>query len=247
MASQFASMKPSQGSSGVTFKPIDILHSQYATIYSNLHPVLLLSLAIFSFPPLVADPASTLLGLAPTVTGLQFAYCVLCLPAAGQAPSQPPSKTGTPKKNPNKQQQLGISFKIVPAILALTLTLALSTPLLYLLLLAFGAPLTTHHVSTVLLALHLALLTTPQLFYVHGLEKATWLCVASLQLPLDEVYGMSLGACFGAWVGAVPIPLDWDREWQRWPVTVVLGVYAGAVLGKVLGGWVVKGRRVKMG
>lgn len=45
-------------------------------------------------------------------------------------------------------------------------------------------------------------------------------------------------------MGAVPIPLDWDREWQRWPVTVVVGMYLGAVAGQLLGalveGW---GRR----
>jgi len=110
----------------------------------------------------------------------------------------------------------------------------------------FGSPLTTHFLHTLLLALHMALLTTPQLFYVHGLEAPRWLCVASLQLPLDEVYGMSLGACFGAWFGAVPIPLDWDREWQRWPVTIVVGLYLGAVVGKLAGGWLLKGVKIKM-
>lgn len=69
---------------------------------------------------------------------------------------------------------------------------------------------------------------------------------ASLQLPLDEVYGMTLGAVVGAWVGAVPIPLDWDREWQKWPVTIIAGLYIGAVAGKVLGAYVVKGVRVKI-
>ena len=50
----------------------------------------------------------------------------------------------------------------------------------------------------------------------------------------------------GAWAGAVPIPLDWDREWQKWPVTIVAGMYAGAVVGKVLGAHVVKGRQIKI-
>lgn len=57
---------------------------------------------------------------------------------------------------------------------------------------------------------------------------------------------MSLGGLVGGWLGAIPIPLDWDREWQKWPVTVVVGVYAGAMLGKVLGGLVVKGKRIKI-
>ena len=78
------------------------------------------------------------------------------------------------------------------------------------------------------------------------MEKETWFKIVSLQMPVDEVMGLSLGACMGSWVGAVPIPLDWDREWQRWPVTVVCGMYVAAVVGKVVGGWVFKGKSIKI-
>lgn len=94
--------------------------------------------------------------------------------------------------------------------------------------------------------MHLALLTTPQLFYAHGLDTQTWLRIASLQLPVDELFGMSLGACVGSWIGAIPIPLDWDREWQRWPVTIIAGMYIGAVAGKLIGGYVCKGAKIKI-
>jgi phosphatidylinositol glycan class F len=69
--------------------------------------------------------------------------------------------------------------------------------------------------------------------------------VLSAQSPFDEVYGAAAGAGVGAWLGAVPIPLDWDREWQKWPVTIVAGMYMGWAAGKVLGGWVVKGKRIE--
>lgn len=133
-----------------------------------------------------------------------------------------------------------------PAFLSFVLTFFLSAPLLYIIVILFGAPLVSHHLQTLLLAVHLALLTTPHLYYVHGLETATWLRLASLQQPVDEIYGMSLGACVGAWVGAIPIPLDWDREWQKWPVTIVCGLYAGAVIGKLVGGYLLKGSKMKM-
>lgn len=110
----------------------------------------------------------------------------------------------------------------------------------------FGAPLTTHLTHTVLLAIHLALFTTPQLFYAHGLVKETWFKIASLQVPVDEAFGMALGAFFGSWVGAIPIPLDWDREWQKWPVTIVTGMYLGAAMGKLVGGYVFKGWKIKI-
>lgn len=38
----------------------------------------------------------------------------------------------------------------------------------------------------------------------------------------------------GGWFGAVPIALDWDREWQKWPCTVVWGVVLGWTLGRLL-------------
>jgi len=135
---------------------------------------------------------------------------------------------------------------IQPAFLSLVLTLTLASPFLYILTILFGAPLATHHIHTLLLALHLGLLVAPQLFYVHGLDTKVWLQIVSLQLPLDEVFCTSLGACVGAWVGAVPIPLDWDREWQKWPVTIVVGMYAGAVVGKVVGAHLVKGLKIKI-
>ncbi|XP_071523964.1 phosphatidylinositol-glycan biosynthesis class F protein isoform X2 [Panulirus ornatus] len=35
---------------------------------------------------------------------------------------------------------------------------------------------------------------------------------------------------FGAWLGAIPIPLDWDTPWQVWPFTCSIG----AVLGEMV-------------
>lgn len=46
--------------------------------------------------------------------------------------------------------------------------------------------------------------------------------------PLDRALLLqSYGALGGAWLGAIPIPLDWDRPWQAWPVTLVYGSLAG--------------------
>lgn len=59
------------------------------------------------------------------------------------------------------------------------------------------------------------------------------------------MFGGVVGACIGAWLGAVPIPLDWDREWQKWPVTVVTGLYLGYLVGKGVGGTLLKGKRIK--
>lgn len=34
----------------------------------------------------------------------------------------------------------------------------------------------------------------------------------------------------GAWCGAFAIPLDWDRWWQRWPITCLVSSTIGALL-----------------
>ena len=35
-----------------------------------------------------------------------------------------------------------------------------------------------------------------------------------------------------------------DREWQQWPVTIVTGAYVGYALGKVVGGTLLRGKKV---
>jgi phosphatidylinositol glycan class F len=68
---------------------------------------------------------------------------------------------------------------------------------------------TTHMSHTVLFSTHVAILCAFPLVYVHGVDGASWRNIASLALPIDEVYGASVGALLGAWLGAVPVPLDW--------------------------------------
>lgn len=107
----------------------------------------------------------------------------------------------------------------------------------------FGAPLLTHVSNTFLCSLHLSLLCLFPLFYAHGVSTKEWLEILGAAAPLDEGFGGLMGGCLGAWVGAVPIPLDWDREWQKWPITILCGVYGGYIVGKFVGGTLAFGRR----
>ena len=86
-------------------KPVDILQTQLSLLYANLHPILLLSILLFSFRSLVEDPVNTLLGLAPTVAIVQALYCVLCLPSTGQIPAPAP-KPGQKKKAAKPAQDI---------------------------------------------------------------------------------------------------------------------------------------------
>ena len=55
-----------------------------------------------------------------------------------------------------------------------------------------------------------------------------------------ELFYRGFGAILGAWLGAIPIPLDWDRSWQAWPITCSLGSLLGAVISNLLMLFVVK-------
>ncbi|XP_071711785.1 PIGF/3-ketodihydrosphingosine reductase fusion protein-like isoform X1 [Rutidosis leptorrhynchoides] len=39
------------------------------------------------------------------------------------------------------------------------------------------------------------------------------------------------GAIIGAWFGAWPMPLDWERAWQEWPISVTYGAIIGYLVG----------------
>jgi hypothetical protein len=115
------------------------------------------------------------------------------------------SSTLSPTPNP----QHILTSRTKPAILSLTLALLLATPLLTALLILFGAPLTSNQQHTLLAAAHISHLAILPLIYTHGLEKEKWMAIMGLMVPVDDVFGAALGTFVGAWVGAVPIPLDW--------------------------------------
>lgn len=90
----------------------------------------------------------------------------------------------------------------------------LAGPALYVLIVLMGAPFTSHVKETLLLSLTTTILSFPSLTK-HG-KKVTPEIICTLA---------------GGYLGAIAIPLDWDREWQVWPVTVLTGVVVGSCVG----------------
>lgn len=120
-------------------------------------------------------------------------------------------------------------------ILSLMLT-SFAVPVIHAIFVLFGAPFLTHQYETFLCSAILALLSVFPIFYVHGVNATAWKAVCGASAPLDETLGGFWGGIIGAWLGAVPIPLDWDRDWQKWPVTIVCGLVLGYVAGRITGG-----------
>ncbi|KAI0009870.1 GPI biosynthesis protein family Pig-F-domain-containing protein [Xylariaceae sp. FL0662B] len=221
---------------------IQIIASPQAQAFKHVHPVLIISFFLVRFNALVADPVTTMSNSLPVVLALQAAYTIVCLPAAG-AQATKPAKKPRPgeKKKPGLDGAAGPNIAVT-TLVALVLTLVAAAAL-HVMLVLFGAPLLTHAPHTFLCALHLALLGWFPLLYTRGVSDRHWVEVLGARAPFDEAFGGLVGACVGAWLGAVPIPLDWDREWQKWPVTILCGVYAGYVVGKLVGGSLAFGAR----
>ncbi|MCJ1271024.1 Glycosylphosphatidylinositol (GPI) anchor assembly protein [Lobaria immixta] len=197
-----------------TSQPINALSTDVARVYTTIHPFLLLSLYYFSFPSLVSDPVLVLQNSLLPLSVLQLGYVVTCLPTSGSSSPIPPapskaSKPGQRKRPSPARQNVGLGGKIVPALLSLLLTILLASPLFTIILILFGAPLTTHFFHNLLCATHMVLLAVLPLFYVYGVEAKLWREITSASLPFDEVWGGTVGTLVGAWLGAIPIPLDW--------------------------------------
>ncbi|OCK75688.1 hypothetical protein K432DRAFT_361644 [Lepidopterella palustris CBS 459.81] len=224
--------------------PIEVLNNDAARLYTHIHPVLLFALYAIQFKSIVADPVPALIQTLLPLSILQILYVSICLPPTGSGSHPPAAKPGSRKKPGANKADSGATGKIIPAFLSLLLSTAAAAPLIAITLILFGAPLTTHFAHTFLCAAHLSLLASLPLVYVHGVDGERWREIIGLLLPIDEVFGAAIGTVVGAWLGAVPIPLDWDREWQKWPVTIVTGAYIGFVVGKLVGGMLLKGRKI---
>lgn len=55
----------------------------------------------------------------------------------------------------------------------------------------------------------MAVLAVTGLVYAHGVDGHVWSEIWGAAHAADGVWGGALGTGVGAWLGAVPIPLDW--------------------------------------
>ncbi|KAI5294710.1 Glycosylphosphatidylinositol (GPI) anchor assembly protein [Ascosphaera acerosa] len=213
--------------------PATALPTPAARLYAASHPLLLLALFAASFDQLVKHTTETLSASLLPLAVFQSIYLSVGLPPASSTSSS--ASEGDSKDRRGRHAQISLSQRISTSLLSHTIVLILGTPLLSILAVTFGAPLTTHCLETALLAAHMSLLAGSPLVYVHGMDGKIWLEIASLNRPWDALWGGSLGVLVGAWAGAVPIPLDWDRPWQAYPITILAGAYAGYAAFSLLG------------
>lgn len=119
----------------------------------------------------------------------------------------------------------------------------------------FGAPFVQYVPHTALLALLLAVYTVFPPAYTLGpprlglpllsasasnavVQNDIWIRIfveRKTRKPAERcLLYPTYGACLGAWLGVIPIGLDWDRPWQAYPLTPAIGASLGYMIGALL-------------
>eukprot|EP01130_Rhizamoeba_saxonica_P014264 TRINITY_DN6218_c0_g1_i2.p1 TRINITY_DN6218_c0_g1~~TRINITY_DN6218_c0_g1_i2.p1 ORF type:complete len:189 (-),score=21.00 TRINITY_DN6218_c0_g1_i2:85-651(-) len=134
-------------------------------------------------------------------------------------------------QNRHHNRKLHVAEILVITILGFTV----GTLLFQFIAICFGAPLLTNVSRTLHFGALLSAFSflSPCLFM--GFDTNQWIRVYANHSPKNKLerflYYTGYGSVIGAWLGAIPIPLDSDRPYQVWPVSCVYGATGGYILG----------------
>ncbi|KAL4269309.1 hypothetical protein AB1N83_001885 [Pleurotus pulmonarius] len=118
----------------------------------------------------------------------------------------------------------------------------------HIILVLFGAPITSHVLQTYLLGLLLSIMVVFPPAYTLGVPfskgdtesfviRMSWVRLFAEFSSRNSVERAmvypALGAVAGSWLGVIPIALDWDRPWQAWPLTSAFGIVSGYIIGSI--------------
>ncbi|KAM6324374.1 phosphatidylinositol-glycan biosynthesis class F protein [Aegotheles albertisi] len=114
----------------------------------------------------------------------------------------------------------------------------MSCILFHAIIVLYGAPLIESVTETFLFSVLLSTFTTLQCLCVLGPNIQAWIRVFSkngaMSVWESSLQITTMCTILGAWFGAFPIPLDWDRPWQVWPISCSLGATFGYVAGLII-------------
>ncbi|XP_014224220.1 phosphatidylinositol-glycan biosynthesis class F protein [Trichogramma pretiosum] len=125
-------------------------------------------------------------------------------------------------------------------IVKLVIAFIISTAIYYIIIVFFGAPIFTHHEETFVLALTLTTLTLIPTALHIGIDNVIVILIQTntpvyMNVRLvNTVKFHVMVVWFGTWLGAFVLPLDWDREWQAWPIPCMLGALIGYFIGNFI-------------
>ncbi|KAK5650126.1 hypothetical protein RI129_001155 [Pyrocoelia pectoralis] len=139
----------------------------------------------------------------------------------------------TSKEKQSKIKKINFRNKLKVAVVLWT-----STVIYYCLAVLFGAPFLSSHEETFMFALLLTVLTTLPSCLAVGADLTTAIMIDLTSFEGDIITEtIKQNICltlFGAWLGAIVIPLDWDRPWQSWPIPCSFGGIIGYMCSNLL-------------
>ncbi|KAG6507949.1 phosphatidylinositol-glycan biosynthesis class F protein-like [Zingiber officinale] len=102
-----------------------------------------------------------------------------------------------------------------------------------------GAPVGPKYwISTIYWSCLMSLFTFVPAVCVFGWSRMDWQRIIANSKPKQATDCLvslpAQGAIVGAWLGAWPMPLDWEMPWQEWPICVTYGAIAGYIVGMIL-------------
>lgn len=109
---------------------------------------------------------------------------------------------------------------------------------IYIVAVLFGAPVFSDFQETCMFSLITTTFTALPLCLYFGADNTVnmFLSITSFEgSDVQKLFMLKLRlTLFGAWLGAIVIPLDWNRPWQDWPIPCNVGAIAGYMVGSFL-------------
>ncbi|ESQ35203.1 hypothetical protein EUTSA_v10008658mg [Eutrema salsugineum] len=104
---------------------------------------------------------------------------------------------------------------------------------------ALGAPIGTQYLpKTIHWSFLMSVFTFVPATAVFGASWTDWHRVFASMKPSGNIeymiFSPAYGAIIGGWFGAWPMPLDWERPWQEWPICVCYGAIGGYIAGQIV-------------
>ncbi|OBA22235.1 putative glycosylphosphatidylinositol anchor biosynthesis protein [Metschnikowia bicuspidata var. bicuspidata NRRL YB-4993] len=141
-------------------------------------------------------------------------------------------------KSKNKATSKGSAGSNIVLVLSCIAISVLLANITFVALILLGAPMHGFLKETYLLACHASVIVVHPILILFRLDLNQLGLIFKNEQVFRRIFrNQTLSASFvailGAWIGVIPIPLDWDRPWQQWPITILSGVYVGSFAGSL--------------
>lgn len=140
-------------------------------------------------------------------------------------------------KDTNMKRKKGFSLKIkLKEIFKSAYVFIGAAALFYMLAVLFGAPLFLEYEKTLTFAVLLSTLAIlPSCLNLGADNTVALITGVKVTAYMSDMMLKNLQlTLIGAWLGAVVIPLDWDRPWQVWPIPCCTGAVIGCAVANIV-------------